>query len=36
MSVQSHINSILGYNACYTKASKNLPEIEKRRWESKK
>lgn len=36
MSVQSQINSILGYNACYTKASKNLPEIEKRRWESKK
>jgi DNA polymerase-3 subunit alpha len=33
---QNTVNEILGYNACYAKANKTLPEPEKRRWESRK
>lgn len=33
---QKSVNALLGYEACYVKADKSLPEPEKRRWESKK
>ena len=33
---QRTVNEILGYDACFVKANKSLPEPEKRRWENRR